>query len=185
MDALAGNDKDTRWYVMRDLKRANAKQPAYMVLKGLKMEIFVPMKQHLKPKKGVRVREEVPFIPDLLFVHEARIKLDPVVGKIPTLQYRWLRNTWREPMTVTDSDMERFINAVNSTESPEYYLPGEVTPEMYRRRILIIGGPLNGYEGGLITVRGSKVKRLLVELEGFLAVGVEVEPEYIQFVEKL
>ena len=63
MTAPAGNDEDTRWYVMRDLKRVNAKQPAYMELKGMGMEVFVPMKQHLKMKKGVRVREEVPFIP--------------------------------------------------------------------------------------------------------------------------
>lgn len=184
MEASAGNDKETRWYVMRDLKRANAKQPAYMVLKGLKIEVFVPMRQHLKTKKGVRVREEVPFIPDLLFVHEARINLDSVVEKIPTLQYRWLRNTWREPMTVADKDMKRFINAVNSTESPEYYLPGEVTPEMYGRKIRIIGGTLNGYEGYLRTTRGSKFKRLLVELDGLLSVGVKVEPEYIQLVKE-
>ena len=90
---------------MRDLKRVNAKQPAYMELKGMGMEVFVPMKQHLKMKKGVRVREEVPFIPDLLFVHEARTNLDLAVEKTPTLQYRWLRNTWREPMTVADKDM--------------------------------------------------------------------------------
>jgi hypothetical protein len=51
---------------------------------------------------------------------------------------------------------------------------------MYGRKIRIVGGPLNGYEGSLLTTRGSKVKRLLVELKGFLAVGVEVDPEYIQ-----
>jgi len=33
-----------------------------------------------------------------------------------------------------------------------------------------------------MTTRGSKVKRLLVELKGFLAVGVEVNPEYIRIV---
>lgn len=180
MTAPAGNDEDTRWYVMRDLKRVNAKQPAYMELKGMGMEVFVPMKQHLKMKKGVRVREEVPFIPDLLFVHEARTNLDLAVEKTPTLQYRWLRNTWREPMTVADKDMERFIKAVSSTEFPQYYLPKEVTPEMYRRRIRIVGGTLDGYEGRLLTTRGSKVRRLLVELKGFLAVGVEVNPEYIK-----
>ena len=180
MTAPAGNDEDTRWYVMRDLKRVNAKQPAYMELKGMGMEVFVPMKQHLKMKKGVRVREEVPFIPDLLFVHEARTNLDLAVEKTPTLQYRWLRNTWREPMTVADKDMERFIKAVSSTEFPQYYLPEEVTPEMYRRRIRIVGGTLDGYEGRLLTTRGSKVRRLLVELKGFLAVGVEVNPEYIK-----
>lgn len=180
--ASQGNDEEVRWYVMRDLKRTNAKQPAYKLLKEKKMEVFVPMKWHLSIRKGVRVREEVPFIQDLLFVHETQKNLDSVVEKTPTLQYRWLRKTWREPMTVADADMERFIHAVSVSESPKYYLPEEITPAMYGRKIRIVGGPLNGYEGGLITVRGSKVKRLLVELKGFLAVGVEVNPEYIQLI---
>lgn len=51
---------------------------------------------------------------------------------------------------------------------------------MYGRAIHIVGGPLNDYEGKLLTVRGSKVKRLFVELPGFFSVGVKVEPEYIQ-----
>ena len=108
---------------MRDLKRANAKVPAYKLLEGMKMEVFVPMKWHLVTRKGIRIREEVPFIQDLLFVHETQNNLDAVVEKTPTLQYRWLRGTWREPMTVADRDMEHFIRAVNATESPRYYLP--------------------------------------------------------------
>lgn len=182
MIASRENEEEVRWYVMRDLKRTNAKLPAYKLLNEEKMEVFVPMKWHLVTRKGMRVREEVPFMQDLLFVHETRRKLDAVVEKTPTLQYRWLRNTWREPMVVADADMERFIRAVNATESPRYYLPEEITPAMYGRRIHIIGGSLDGYEGGLLTTRGSKVKRLLVELKGFLAVGVEVNPEYIQLI---
>lgn len=123
-----------RWYVMRDLKRTNAKVPAYKLLKGMKMEVFVPMKWHLVTRKGIRIREEVPFIQDLLFVHETQNNLDAVVEKTPTLQYRWLRGTWREPMTVADRDMERFIRAVDATESPRYYLPEEITPTMYGRK---------------------------------------------------
>ena len=182
MAAFTRIEKEMRWYVMRDLKRTNAKVPAYKLLKGMKMEVFVPMKWHLVTRKGMRIREEVPFIQDLLFVHETQDNLDAIVEKTPTLQYRWLCNTWREPMVVADTDMERFIRAVDATESPRYYLPEEITPVMYGRKIRIEGGPLNGYEGRLLTTRGSKVKRLLVELEGFLAVGVEVDPEYIQLI---
>ena len=116
--AFQENEEEVRWFVMRDLKRTNAKLPAYKLLDGKKMEVFVPMKWHLVTRKGVRVREEVPFIQDLLFVHETRKNLDAVVKKTPTLQFRWLRNTWREPMVVVDADMERFIRAVNATESP-------------------------------------------------------------------
>lgn len=60
-------------------------------------------------------------------------------------------------------------------------MPEEITPQMCGHKIRIIGGALNGYEGCLLKIRGSKIKRLLVELKGYLAVGVEVLPEYIQF----
>jgi len=60
------------------------------------------------------------------------------------------------------------------------YLPDDLTPSMLGKRIKIIGGPLDGYEGALITTRGSKVKRLLVKLENYLTAGVEVSPEFIQ-----
>ncbi len=179
---LQGNEKSKRWYVMRDLKRANAKEPAYKLLKGKKMEVFVPMKWRLVTRGGVRIREEVPFIPDLLFVNETRINLDPVVDKTRTLQYRWLRKTWREPMTVADTDMERFINAVNAAENPKYYLPEELTPDMFGRSVRIVGGAMDGYSGKLLSVRGSKFKRLMVEIPNLLVAAVSVEPEFIIFV---
>jgi hypothetical protein len=53
---------------------------------------------------------------------------------------------------------------------------------MYNRPIRIVGGLLDGYEGTLLTTRGSKVKRLLVEIPHLLAVGVEVDPDYIQLI---
>ena len=50
----------------------------------MKMEVFVPMKWHLVTRKGIRIREEVPFVQDLLFVHETQNNLDAVVEKTPT-----------------------------------------------------------------------------------------------------
>ncbi|MCD8235716.1 MAG: UpxY family transcription antiterminator [Prevotellaceae bacterium] len=176
------NDKNKQWFVMRDLKRTNAKQPAYRLLAEQQIEVFTPMKWTLVTSRGKKVRKEVPFLQDLVFVHDTREKIDPIVAKCPTLQYRFLRKTYRKPMTVPTSEMERFIHAVISSESPRYYLPEEITPEMYRRKIRIVGGPLDGYEGSLLTMRGSKVKRLLVELPNLLTAGVEVSPEYIQIV---
>ncbi|MCM1313390.1 MAG: UpxY family transcription antiterminator [Bacteroides sp.] len=176
------NEPEKQWFVMRDLKRANAKLPAYRLLLERQIEVFTPMKWRLVSRQGIKTREEVPFIQDLLFVHDTRDNIDPIVAKTPTLQYRFLRNTYRKPMTVPPTEMERFIRAVGTSESPRYYLPEEITPEMYGRKIRIIGGPLNGYEGSLLTTRGSKTKRLLVEIPNLLAVGVEVNPEYIQLV---
>ncbi|MCD7710143.1 MAG: UpxY family transcription antiterminator [Porphyromonadaceae bacterium] len=175
-------EEKAQWFVLRDLKRTNAKLPAYKQLEAAGLKVFTPKKWRLVEANGHKVRREVPVIPDLLFVCDTRHQLDPYVEKIPLLQYRWLRNRYREPMTVPDAEMERFIQAVNSSRSTTYYKPEEITPEMYGRQIRIIGGSLDGFEGPLLKMRGSKVKRLLVELPMLLVASVEVQPEYIQLV---
>ena len=167
---------------MRDLTRSNAKLPAYKMLKEKKIKFFTPMELKIIVRNGMRKREKVPFMHDLIFVYDTREVLDPIVSRVDTFQYRYLRHTNRIPMTVRKEDMERFICAVESVESPRYYTMEEITPEMHKRKIRIIGGRLDGFEGYLLTVRGSKVKRLLVELPTLLAASVEVEPEYIQLI---
>ena len=41
-----------QWFVMRDLKRSNAKLPAYKQLAALGMEIFTPMCWRLSVRQG-------------------------------------------------------------------------------------------------------------------------------------
>lgn len=178
-----GGDEQALWYVMRDLKRANAREKAYGLLDDLQFEVFTPMQWKLVTCQGKRIRKKIPVISDLLFVHATRSRLDPIVENQPTLQYRYVRGRkYCDPMIVAESDMERFIRAVRSSDSPRYYLPEEITPSMYGHRIRIVGGPLDGCEGSLVTARGSRIRRLLVELPTLLAVSVEVSPEYIQLV---
>ncbi len=171
-----------RWYALRDLKRANASLTGYGLLCASGIEAFTPTEWRLVVRGGRCVREEVPAVRDLVFARGPRPVLDAVVERTPTLQYRWLRGSWREPMTVDDVEMDLFIRAVRASCSPRYYLPGEVTPSMCGRRIRVVGGPLDGCEGSLLRVRGSRVRRLLVGLGGLISAGVEVEPEYIEFV---
>lgn len=177
--AVSGDDA-CQWFVMRDLTRPNAKLPAYKLLDGMNIRTFTPMVWKLMLNHGKRERRQLPFIHDLLFVYASRAELDSVVETTPMLQYRYLRGGYKMPMTVRAADMQRFIHAVGFSSSPQYYRPDEVTPAMRNRRIRIIGGNLDGYEGSLITTRGSKVKRLLVEIPMLLAATVEVETEFIQ-----
>ena len=176
-------DKNDRlqWFVMRDLKRRNAKLPAYKLFKNLKIRFFTPIVCKLVTRHGKRVKEEVPFMQDLLFVHGTRQAVDPVVEKYDTVQYRYVRGGYKIPMTVREADMQRFIHAVESTERPRYYKPEEITPDMIGRRVRIAGGPLDGYEGNLLKMQGARTKRLFVELPNLLAAAVEVQPEYILF----
>ncbi len=141
------------WFVLRDLTRPNAKRPAYRLLEEKGIEIFTPMRWRLVERKGKRIREEVPLLHDLLFAHTTRACMDPIVEEISTLQYRYLRGGYRKPMTVGHAEMNRFIRAVHSDDSPRYFLVEELTPAMYGRMIRIEGGPLDGYEGRLLSIR--------------------------------
>lgn len=171
-----------QWFVMRDLKRSNAKCPAYQMLTDMGIKVFTPMVWKLYNYQGKRIRKQVPFMQDLLFAFEQRQVLDAIVERVSTLQYRFIRGAFREPMTIRRTDMDRFIRAVESVENPHYYAPGELTPAMVGKKVKIIGGVLDGYEGFLRKVRGAKMKHLLVELPSHLTASIEVEPEFVEFI---
>ena len=168
------------WFVLRDLTRSNAKRPGYLLMEELGMRFFTPMRQKSVVRNGRKTWIEVPFMHDLLFVYASRAEMDPIVEKSSTLQYRFVRGGWQEAMTVPTEDMERFIHAVKCSTSPRYFRPDEITPEMYGKRVRIVGGVMDGYEGPLLSLRGSKVKRLLVELPNQLTAAVEVQPDLIE-----
>lgn len=172
-----------QWYVMRDLKRRNANTLAIHYLAEAGVEVFTPMAQMIMSIGGRRQRRDVPVIQDLLFANETKAKLDLLVSKCPTLQFRYvLGKSKDEPMTVRNEDMDRFIFAVSNAENPRYYKPGELTDEMYGKKVRIIGGVFNEYEGQLLSVKGMRKRRLIVDLQGLITAAVEVEPEYIQII---
>ncbi len=169
---------------MRDLKRANVKLPAYQMLGDMGIRVFTPMVWKLVVRQGKRIPQKVPFMQDLLFVHESYEILTPIVESINTLQYRFLRDGKRTPMTVRDADMERFITAVEATDNPCFYAPKDIKPSMVGKQVRIVGGLLDGYEGRLQKLQGSRVKRLFVELPGMLTAAVEVQSEFIQVLKR-
>lgn len=174
-------EQEKRWYAMRDLKRSNALLPAYEQLAKAGMQVFTPMVSRLVTRNGKTTRRTVPFMQDLLFVCDTRHNLDPIVRSTPTLQYRFRKGgAYGEPMVVPHNDMDRFIRAVQATDTPRFYSAQEITPLMCGRNIRIKGGPLDGFEGKLQTIRGSKTKRLVVALPTLMAVSVAITDEFIE-----
>jgi Transcription termination factor nusG. len=167
------------WYVMRDLKRPNAKVKAYQHLEESGFEVFTPLHWVVVVAGGKKMRRQVPVISDMLFVRSSREILDKVVALTDTLQYRFEKGKQATPITVRDSEMTAFVRACGSTPEVKYYLPEEITPSMIGNPIRIIGGTLDGLEGTLLSTRGSRKKRLLVQLPGLLAAAIEVTPAYI------
>lgn len=175
----------SQWFVLRDLKRANAKTPAYKFLSGIGFEVFTPMHWVMRVSpKGGKTREYIPFIPGLLFAKSVRSELDKVIEKTETLQYRFVKGAPQNtPMIVPMDDMERFMRAVTtSRDTCIYYTPDEVTPEMLGKKVMIVGGALDGTVGHLLKRRGSKKKRLVLQIKDALVASVEFESDYIQLV---
>lgn len=172
------------WFVMRDLKRPNAKMPAYRQLTEEGFEVFTPFETKIVTNHGKRTKVTVPVIRDLLFVHSSHNLLDSTVQRTDTLQYRYKKGgAYCEALVVPTREMEQFMQVVNSGAKVKYYQPEEITPDMLGANIRILAeGPLYGTEGRLRSLRGSKKKRLIVELTGVLAVEVEVLPDFIELI---
>ena len=180
------DETQMEWFVMRDLKRPNAKLPAYKQLGELGFQVFTPMTYKIIDNGRRRVRVQVPIINDLLFVHSKKTDLDKVVAKTETLQYRFVKGApYGTPMTVPVNDMERFIIAITYTKTPKFYAPDEITPNMYGARVkLVCDGAVNGIEGKLLKIKGSAKKRFLIELPGLLAASIEIEsPDYVELID--
>lgn len=171
------------WFVMRDLTRANTTRPAWKELTEAGFRVFTPLVWKVRSRGGRTERYKAPAIHDLLFVESDRTRLDEEVSRRLTLQYRFVRGgSYGEAMTVGDTEMERFIKATSHTDDPKYFLPSELTQSMIGRKVKIVGGPLDGFSGHLLSIKGMRTRRLIVELPGMLASAVEVSPDYIQFV---
>lgn len=171
------------WFVMRDLTRANAKHPAWKLLSESGFNVFTPLMWKIRVKGSRKERVQVPVVHDLLFVESNRETLDPIVERTPTLQYRFVKGgKFGEAMTVNEADMQRFITAVRSSDDVLYYDPSEITQSMIGRAVKIVGGPLNGMTGHLLSIKGMRKRRLIVELPGMLASAVEVASDFITFI---
>ena len=111
-----------------------------------------------------------------------REELAPIIRKINLLQYRYICGGKQyEAMTVRHKDFEKFKQAVERTDNVEHFSYEEVSLRIYGKQIRIIGGRLNGFEGRLMSKRGSKHKCLLIDLkECNLSAAFQVESEYIQ-----
>ncbi len=176
--------EERQWFVLRDLKRPNSKTPAYKVLPGLGFQVFTPMHWVVQDNhKGGKTRLYLPFIAGLLFVNSVKSRLDEVINTTETLQYRFVKGAAQNtPMVVPTREMENFINAVTESEDCIYYSPEEIKPDMFGKRVKIVGGTLDGTVGYLMKRQGSKNKRLILSIKNMLVASVVIESGFIQFV---
>ena len=62
----------SRWFVMRDLSRNNAKLPAWEMLRAKHIRHFTPLVWQMVSCGGKRQPRQVPYIQDLVFAYGTR-----------------------------------------------------------------------------------------------------------------
>lgn len=168
-------DKEVKWYVLRDLRRPNVKSRAYHKLLREGFEVFTPVKWEREKRDNKKILFETPIIPDLLIVHSSVRKLEKQVTFQNKLQYRYLRGEYQKKMVVQDSEMKDFMQAMSDASYVEYYTPEEFAPNRIGEPITIKGGKFDGKTGILLSVNGTKRKSLVIRLANLFVAVIELK----------
>jgi len=169
------------WFVMRAYKCEKQAEDALCGRDGL--EYFIPKHHVLRVYHGVKSRRLVPVIPSLVFVHASRRAILDFKKRHNFLQFAmWGRRTGQDYITVPDDQMDSFIKVASRNESNvTYYRPDEIDFKK-GTRIRIHGGELDGVEGSFVRVQGRRQRRVVVVLDGIMAVATDVHPDLVEVI---
>lgn len=145
-------------------------------------EFFMPMKESVTVKAGRHIKKVSPAIPDIFFVNDTISNIDALVRQNIGVEYLYIKGMpYRQPVIIRDSEMENFIAATTSNQRVTFRTAGDDNlSHTIGRRVRI---PHNDtvIEGELLTVRGSRYRRLRVRLRDCLVAYIDLTlpPHYI------
>ena len=175
-------EKETEvWYAMRATYR---REPdAMRLLEKEKLGCFIPMQYKISMKKGKKVRVLVPVVHNLLFVHASPADVKRVKSKVTYLQYITDTRSGQK-IIIPDSEMQRFI-AVAGTYNDHlmYFQPDELNLSK-GTKVRIIGGDFEGQEGIFLKVKGARDRRVVIAIQGVIAVAMAtIHPDLIEVID--
>lgn len=175
-------DYELLWYPLRVTYSRELKVKEY--LDTCSIESFIPMHYAEKEQGEGVVRQLVPVIHNLVFVHISRNDIEELKASSPvsTLIRYMMNPITRLPIVIPEKQMQDFIAVAGTVEEQVMYLsPTEVAMKK-GDRVRIIGGIWNGVEGKFIRVKRDL--RVVVEIEGVMAVATAgIHPSLVQKLE--
>lgn len=167
------------WFAMRVTYNREFKAKEFLDKVGL--ENYLPVRETVRIKSSRKVKENVPVIRGLIFVHGLQSDIQEVKAKIPYLQYIVDRNG--NKIIVPDRQMNLFISVTSSCDDKLLYFTADELNLSKGQRVRIIGGEFEGYEGVFLKVRGSSRRCFVVAIEGVVAVALaSVSREMIEVI---
>ncbi|MDR0981636.1 MAG: UpxY family transcription antiterminator [Culturomica sp.] len=169
-----------RWFVMSAYKNEQKAEEKLSGEDGL--EYFMPKHYAVRVYHGVKSKRLVPVIPNLVFVHASRKQITEFKKFHNFIRFVMLKKSvGLEYLTVPDEQMDNFIKVASQHEEETmvYYKPEEIDIQR-GTRVRIHGGKFDGVLGVFVKVKGKRSRRLVVMLEGIMAVTAEVDPDLIE-----
>ena len=163
-----------QWFAMRATYKREFMAQEYLTSKGF--EVFLPLKREVREIRGIKRKVTVPAINSLIFVKAQKEKLQQAKFGVEYLQYLTRKLDGKNiPVVVPAYQMEQFKRVVeDDTIDKTYFAPGEVNLNE-GAKVKVHGGPLDGYEGVLVKVKGKRNKQFFLEVEGVLSVNPELK----------
>ncbi|WP_304875128.1 UpxY family transcription antiterminator [uncultured Bacteroides sp.] len=174
-------DKETEvWFAMRATYRRELE--AMHLLEKANFGCFIPMQYKISIRRGRKVRALVPVIRNLVFVHARPSEVQRFKSQITYLQYITDTRSGQK-IIIPDHDMQRFIAVAGTYNDHLLYFQPEELNLSKGTKVRITGGDFEGQEGVFLKVKGARDRRVVIAIQGIIAVAIAtIHPDLIEVI---
>ncbi|WP_288148501.1 UpxY family transcription antiterminator [Bacteroides acidifaciens] len=169
-----------QWFAMRATfcRELTAKE----LLEAESVETFIPMHYETHLVNGRKKKILTPVVHNLIFVHTTKEIIQRIKTGIPYLQYITTPHDRRNvPIIVPEKQMQQFIAVSGTYDEQLLYLQPEELNLAQGTKVRIHGGAFDGQEGVFMKIKGRRNRRLVIAIQGVIAVAtVVVHPRLIE-----
>ena len=172
-------DKETEvWFAMRATYRRELE--AMHLLEKANLGCFIPMQYRISIRR--KVRALVPVIRNLVFVHARPSEVQRFKSQITYLQYITDTRSGQK-IIIPDHDMQRFIAVAGTYNDHLLYFQPEELNLSKGTKVRITGGDFEGQEGVFLKVKGARARRVVIAIQGIIAVAMAtIHPDLIEVI---
>lgn len=168
-------NSNTVWYAMKTTFKRELKAKA--ALDENRVENFIAMRHKQIVVKGKKRIITEPAIHNLIFMKADGDLLMKMKSKVNYLHNRLIKDENRLiPITVSDKDMSQFIRLTERGLEKTILVDLTTTPLAKGTKVRITGGEFEGFEGLLMKVKGARDKRVVLNIEGVVALAMATVP---------
>lgn len=178
---MSSNEK-MQWFAMRVTYRRELEVKVLLDQKGIGN--FIPMHYVVCIVKGRKKRELVPVVHNLIFVRITLADIQELKKDISYLQYMTDSRSG-EKIIVPDGQRRDFIAVAGTyNEHLLFFKPEEINPAK-GTPVRIIGGDFEGYEGIFIKVKGARDRRVVICIQGIIAMAMAtISPDLVEVIKE-